>query len=115
MTLFINPGSGPVADATLDDAKVAMDQFVADLREHGHKVDDWQLMSESDHDGRWPFAVEVDDVARQIGMPGIPVENVRYLGEEGQNIWHFPRIYVDGSSWVWSFALGACQRDEDDE
>jgi hypothetical protein len=115
MTIFINPGSGPVADATLDDAKVAMNQFVADLRERGHKVDEWQLLSESDDEGRWPFAVEVDDVAHQIDMPGIPVERVRFVDSTTQNIWHFPRLYVDGSSWVWKFALNACKREEDGE
>lgn len=114
MVVFINPGSGPVADASLDNAKAAMDQFVTDLRERGHDVGDWALVSESDDEGRWQFTVVVDEVKRRIDMPGIPVDNVRYMQEPDQNIWHFPRLYVDGSSWVWCFALDVCKRKEEE-
>jgi len=37
-------------------------------------------------------------------MPGLPLDLVRYTGENGQNIWNFPRLYLDDSSWVWKFA-----------
>jgi hypothetical protein len=45
---------------------------------------------------------------------------VRYLGIPGQNIWDFPRLFVDGSSWVWKFAIAVTverftRRNEDDE
>jgi hypothetical protein len=47
-------------------------------------------------------------------MPGLPVEQVRYMGESGQNIWDFPRLYVDDSSWIWEFALSSCEPDDDE-
>lgn len=52
MTVFINPGSGPVPDATEQHASMALDVFLIDLGEG-----------------------------------------------------YFPRLYVDGSSWIWQFAL----------
>jgi hypothetical protein len=50
----------------------------------------------------------------EIQMPGLPVERVRYMGETGQNIWDFPRLYVDDSSWIWQFALSVCKPDDED-
>ena len=41
-----------------------------------------------------------------VSMPGFSIERVRYLGLANQNIWQFPRLYIDGSSWVWKFAIG---------
>lgn len=53
-------------------------------------------------------------------MPGIALENVRYVGADDQNIWDFPRLYVEGSSWVWEFGVRVATRmldgrDEDDQ
>lgn len=57
------------------------------------------------HDGRFPFIVTVDGVEHFVEMPGIPLHEVRYVKLPSQNIWDFPRLYVDGSSWVWQYAL----------
>ena len=48
-------------------------------------------------------------------MPGIPTERVRYLGDPGQNIWDYPRLYVNGESGVWSIALGISGPEDDDD
>lgn len=64
-------------------------------------------------DGRFTFALAFGDVSFEIEMPGVPVERVRYTGADDQNIWDYPRLYVDGSSWVWRYAVAACTPDRD--
>lgn len=39
-----------------------------------------------------------------VDMPSLSLEKIRYMGEKTQNIWDFPRLYVNGSSWVWKYA-----------
>lgn len=109
--IVINPGTGPVAGATLDHAYENMRALLQDC---GHP--DAKFRRDPDHDvdgGRWPFLVTCppdgedhhDAWEVTVDMPGIPLEKVRYTGEGDQNIWHFPRLYVDGNSWVWKFAI----------
>jgi hypothetical protein len=42
------------------------------------------------------------------------LEKVRYLDSENQDIFNFPRLYVDGSSWVWKYALNVCFNQDDE-
>lgn len=119
MEIVINPGSGPVPGATAEQAAVNIKQFVADLAVRGLNMVETHRDAENDYDredgdGRFAFALTFDDGSvAQIQMPGIPVENVRWLGPD-QDIWQFPRLYVNDSSWVWFFALNACHPDGDD-
>ena len=46
----------------------------------------------------------------RILPPGLALAGVRYLDQPGQNIWHFPRLYIDGDSWVWKYAVEIVQR-----
>jgi len=115
--IFINPGSGPVLDATEANARANIAAFVADLSElYAARVTDGES---ANRDGRWAFSIEIADglhIRRaEIDMPGLPLEQVRYLGQGDQNIWDFPRLYVDGDSWVWEFALSACDPKAGDE
>lgn len=116
MTVFINPGSGPVAEATEEQAAAAMAVFVLDLSAQGLPVTGAARQPEADYgDGRYAFTLAMADGRTiEVQMPGLPVEQVRYLGEDGQNIWDFPRLYVDDSSWVWKFALDVCEPDDED-
>jgi len=103
--LVINPGSGPVPEASEANAAAAIRQFVDDLRDAGLKAAD-SRRPDLDGDGRYGFALHLSNGRTvEIEMPGLSVERVRYLGEDGQNIWDFPRLYVDGNSWIWKFAL----------
>lgn len=115
MSIVINPGSGPVTEAIEDWSLANMHVFAQDLRDAGHAVTFDDSAVSTDRDGRWTWVVNVDGADHEIDMPGIPVDRVRFLGLPGQDIWDFPRLYVDGSSWVWQYALGACRPDEDDE
>lgn len=109
MNIIINPGSGPVDDATEANAHAAIRQFTSDLRARGIAVVDMR-QPDLDGEGRYGFALTSEALpngtAIEVEMPGLPVDRVRYMDEDGQNIWDFPRLYVDGSSWVWKFALG---------
>lgn len=107
--VFINPGSGPVDGATLDHAYANMTQL---LKDAGLKTAAFARNPDPDSeedDGRFAFLVTIPGAERfgplTVDMPGIPLDEVRYTQAPGQNIWHFPRLYVDGSSWVWMFAV----------
>jgi len=103
MDIVINPGSGPVDGATAEQAAAAMEQFVRDLAERDITVDSCIRNSGADYDaedhgGRFAFDLAFGDGrTAQIQMPGLPVERVRWLGQD-QDIWQFPRLYVDDSS-----------------
>ena len=103
MTIIINPGSGPVDNATEEHAIENIKHFIADC---GVKGIQWVRIPSADYgEGRFAFLLWLECCCHEIQMPGIPLERVRFMDEKNQNIWDFPRLYVDGSSWVWNFAL----------
>ena len=109
MTGFIlNPGSGPVARASAQLAWEAIARFADDLRARGHDVQDPVCTSPDGDRGRYRFTLTVDGATREIDMPGVPIDQVRFMAEPGQDVFHFPRLYVDVSSWLWCHALNVC-------
>lgn len=117
-SIVINPGSGPVGGATAEQAEANIRQFAADLTERGHRNVTTSRLADEDYntddgDGRFCWLVSVDgDQSVEVQMPGLPLEQVRWLGHD-QDIWQFPRLYVDDGSWIWFFALD--QFADDDE
>lgn len=109
MPVFINPGSGPVADASEDNAKENIKKFVEDVALDGVQVRRTKADRKGDSDGRFTFTLLLGKNRSQIDMPGLPLEQVRFTGEGDQNIWDFPRLYENGSSWVWKYAV-TCAR-----
>lgn len=110
MHVIINPGAGPVPGATLEHAEENLRHFLTDLGgEHVHSV----RIPDLDEDGRFGFLIWQGQRCHEIEMPGLPIEHVRYLGD-GQNIWAYPRLYVDGGSWVWKFALGVAAWEDEE-
>ncbi|MGW3152743.1 hypothetical protein [Streptomyces sp. NPDC001089] len=109
--LFINPGSGPVHGATEEQAAINITVFGDDLRRAGVAVTSGDRTPGADYgEGRFAFTLTTDDGRSiEIQMPGLPLRQVRFMSEDGQNIWDFPRLYVDGSSMVWEFALSVCE------
>ena len=104
MSVVINPGSGPVDGANEEHAIAAVQKFIEDLG-----LGDVEALraSEVDEGGRFGFELVKDPYSVLIEMPGLAVDRVRYVAAPTQNIWDFPRLYVDGSSWVWLYALKA--------
>ena len=48
---------------------------------------------------------EVVECRHTVDMPGLPLAKVRFTGAKSQDIWTFPRLYVDDSSWVWLYSF----------
>jgi hypothetical protein len=116
MTISINPGSGPVHGATEENATANIEAFAADLRAAELNVTSCtRNPSDDDGEGRFGYLLTIGQRPVEVQMPGLPLDQVRYVDSEGQDIWDFPRMYVDGSSWVWMFAVRACAPDPDDE
>lgn len=102
-TVIINPGSGPVPNATEDNAVDNMRHFVTDCKQDGLQ---FVRIPNADYgEGRFAFLIWRNTRCHEIQMPGLGLDRVRYTGSEEQNIWHFPRLYVNGSSYVWKWAL----------
>lgn len=113
MAVIINPGSGPVDGATFENAQANMVTFCVDLVKTGVAKEAAFLDTMASSRGRWEFIVTADGNEYEVEMPGLLLERVRFMDREDQNIWDFPRLYVDGSSWVWMFALTSCQPEDD--
>jgi hypothetical protein len=115
MQVIVNPGSGPVSKATEQHAAGNMAVFVDDLRAKGLHATGFSRQAEADYgDGRYAYDITfAADHTAQVQMPGLPLDRVRYMSEPGQNIWDFPRLYVDDSSWIWEFALSCCEPDDE--
>ena len=106
--IFINPGCGKCDKATVSNAQTNIQHFVEDLELDNVKIirnakADYDKRYEGD--GRFAFILQRDKYKAEIQMPGLPLDNVRYVDILTQNIWHYPRLYVNDSSWVWLFAL----------
>ncbi|MEQ4610282.1 hypothetical protein ABMX48_29290 [Streptomyces cavourensis] len=101
--ISINPGSGPVEDATEQQSAENIQTFVMDLaKEHGLAVASIDRTPLADYgEGRFAFDLGFTDGRHaEVQMPGIPVDRIRAGGT---------RLYVDGSSWHWDFALRQCR------
>lgn len=107
MSLIINPGTGPVENATEQNAWIAMNRFRADV-EHEmdcrgdlHDLHQYRLPM-FDRDGRFGFVLgnSYGERAVLIRMPGCD-KNVTREGRP----WRSPRLYLDGSSWLWQYAV----------
>ena len=102
--ISINPGSGPVnGELSWENAYENIKQYIKDCEIPLHIVKSNHVPDE----GRYLFVLRNDeyDFETEVEMPGLPLEKVRYVRAEGQNILEFPRLYVDGGSWIWNCSL----------
>ncbi len=101
---FINPGTAPIEGATAGHAKQNIAQLILDV---GFDPEQVEVAHYAEHDdsGRFFFVLRYNDQTCEVEMPGLDLSQVRYLDKE-QNIWDFPRLYVNDESWVWKFAIG---------
>ena len=109
VNISINPGSGPVDNATEKNAIENIKHFITDCTAKNLA---FLRIPERDIDGRFCFLLYKNDfyagVHNFVDMPGLPLDKVRYMKymkENGQSAWDYPRLYVNGSSWLWEFAL----------
>jgi hypothetical protein len=100
----MNPGAGPVPDGPLELAEQSIKEFISQLdlpREvfcHPKPKDNWsgRLAYELSYNGG-----EIPPVWRtcSVLMPCMSPDDLQ------QGAWKAPRLYVDGNSWLWEFAL----------
>lgn len=109
MTYVIsNPGSGPVGGKR---SQRNADRNMRKLTEDAGAVGaTFERDGAVDDTGRYPYVIKLGRRKVAVDMPGLPLDRVRFMNEPGQNAWHFPRLYVDGSSWLWEFARGFVRR-----
>lgn len=104
-TVIINPGTGVVKDSSLKEAKINIKKFVLDIYakpNSGHIIA--RRCDVLDDGGRYGFTLHSNNRRVEIEMPGLPLDQVRWM-EQSQNIWKFPRMYIDGSSWIWKIGI----------
>jgi hypothetical protein len=90
----INPGTGPV-DGKKALARAAAEAFRADLGVDGITI----KPKGKEWDGRWDFEFSTQMGRCEVSMPGVSVDVLK------GDVMRAPRLYVDGSSWWWKFAL----------
>ncbi|MCM1440462.1 MAG: hypothetical protein NC131_14840 [Roseburia sp.] len=103
MYILINPGSEAIEETvSWDNAYENIKAFIADC-----EIPMRIVRSEHTPDeGRYLFVLKNDEYDYQIDveMPGLPLERVRYIEKDRRSILDFPRLYVDGDSWIWYIA-----------
>lgn len=105
--VFLNPGTGDVRAygmSRLEWATANMRVFAKDVGGGS-----FEYTPKLDGEGRYGFVLGRDGRKVEVLMPGVALSRVRYMDEKDQNIWHFPRLYIDGDSWVWLYAVGAAR------
>lgn len=107
--IVINPGAGDTIEGTVSQSEINIKQFIADLG-----VDATYEFIELCKNSRHSYRLHSGGKSHVIDIPALPLQDVRYIAEVRQNAWHFPRLYVDGVSWLWYYALQAAfAKDED--
>lgn len=106
--VFINPGSGHVRDYGLvreSWAESNMRHFVAELSQSAGRPVHCERRPKWDESGRFGFRLRLGKRGATVLMPGCALKRVRFVSGDGQNPWHFPRLYVNWNSWLWEFAV----------
>ena len=101
MILF-NPGAGAVEGGSFEQAHENIKQLIKDCEIKMTLIS----METTPDEGRYHFILQ-DPLGDRydVEMPGLPLECVRYMGLENQNPFDFPRLYVEGSSWLWEIVV----------
>lgn len=99
MTVYINPGGGDVPQATVENARRAVELFLDDCHTCGWTVE-WDGTLTAYDGSRWDTKITVGGVVHEVSMPGDDPDRTRR-----SEPWVSYRLYVDGSSWLWGYAL----------
>jgi hypothetical protein len=104
--VVINPGTGPVNGAREREARRNVGALCRELALEPPRVQ-IERRSSGDHDGRYDYVLRRGVRETTISMPGLPLDRVKLRPDD--NPWHFPRLYVDGSSWLWPYAVASAR------
>ena len=109
MKIFINSGTGPVSGGSEVYAEANMRQLLTDCATKGLKF--VRVPQHDDTEGRYNYLVYKETRCHLVEMPGLPLSQVRFIDDD-QNPWQCTRLYVDGSSWLWKYALDFLTEDQ---
>lgn len=102
LRLHVNPGSGPVDEASEVYANKNITQLIEDIGLEGLKS---RRDSPEDYgEGRYAYQLIHNQRYVEVQMPGLPLERVRDI-EQDRTEGGFARLYVNGSSWFWKYAV----------
>jgi hypothetical protein len=100
MNVAINPGTGPI---NLPYRRTWAVRNI-DLLRQDLRLPKVEISSGiSCRDGRWSFRLKHGSRSCVVHMPGCGEKHVRFFGNL-PDMWT-PRLYVDGDSWLWPFAV----------
>ena len=97
-----NPGTGPVDGTDARNARRNIGAFCRELALRSPHICIERRSGEG-RDGRYDYLIRRGISSTSVAMPGLPLDRVAL--RPGDNAWHFPRLYVDGSSWLWPYAI----------
>jgi hypothetical protein len=100
---IINSGTEAVPNATEANAIEAAQRFVRELGIAGlsmHRNPKRDNVSDGIGGGRYAFILSLGDKSVNVEMPGCDPDVT-----ERSKPFMSPRLYVNGSSWLWGFAL----------
>ncbi len=112
-------GSEAVPGASLSNAEANIAEFIQEIF---MQLPEWTVreptvdvvrLPDYDGEGRFAFALTFPVPGGDPGltlvvlMPGLPLEEVNFGARVGDWPTSFPRLYLDGASWLWSYAVGS--------
>jgi len=103
--ILINPGTQSVDNTTESHAIMNIRHFVMDCGNDLGNLSIERIPEKDYGGGRFAFRLCMEKSCCEIQMPGIPLEDVRFVNSKDQNAWDYPRLYVDNNSWLWEFAV----------
>lgn len=118
----LNWGPAPVEGGTREQAEENMMRFAIDVSERTveAKLLRWDEAGNlrgtvrytgpapEPVDGRWIYQLSVDSKPITVGMPGLGLQQVRFLDPRYQDIRDYPPVSVDGLMLAWKYAVQAC-------
>lgn len=99
VNIIINHGTGKTY-GNIEQATKNIVQFIKDTGINFQS----KYIRRSDN-GRFVFEISNERQTHEIEMVGENIDSVRYIDCYKQDIYDFPRLYVDDSSYVWLFAI----------
>lgn len=99
-------GTGAVEEGSKEQSEINIKKFISDCFSHNPQLRFKYEFIEIEKNGRHTYELTNEDYRTYIvQMPAVSLEKVRFMGEEGQTVIGVPRLYVDGSSWLWKYAI----------
>lgn len=101
MAIFINPGTEARDEHKAENAVVVAQELAKIFKDEYPALELKRDTSKDDNDGWYGFKLVNGDTAIDVDIPGDDPEQVMK-----SEPWVSRRLYVDGSSWLWDYAVG---------